>query len=118
MPIPDQLPPELILPSARDLDDSVEVMKSLLQYENRSHSPEAARGTARQTMPWALSKAEKKNYNDIFRNWDAQNTGFISGHTALEVFGASGLPKDDLERIWYVCTVGHVPRLISQKDIG
>jgi hypothetical protein len=79
---------------------------------------EAARGIARQTMPWALSKSEKKNYDDIFRNWDAQNTGFISGHTALEVFGASGLPKDDLARIWYVCMIGHVPRLIWQKDIG
>ncbi|KAF9481352.1 hypothetical protein BDN70DRAFT_912316 [Pholiota conissans] len=58
------------------------------------------RGTTQQQIPWALSKAEKKNYNNIFRSWDAQNTGFINGTTALEVFGASGLPKDDLARIW------------------
>lgn len=63
---------------------------------------QAQRGTAQQQISWALSKAEKKNYNNIFRSWDAQNTGFISGPTALEVFGASGLPKDDLARIWYV----------------
>ena len=63
---------------------------------------QAQRGAAQQQISWALSKAEKKNYNNIFRSWDAQNTGFISGPTALEVFGASGLPKDDLARIWYV----------------
>ena len=78
---------------------------------------EAARGTARQTMSWALTKAEKKNYNDIFRNWDAQNTGFISGPTALEVFGASGLPKDDLARIWYVCTHTHGLGMFSKADV-
>jgi hypothetical protein len=62
---------------------------------------QAQRGSTQQQISWALSKAEKKNYNNIFRSWDAQNTGFIGGPTALEVFGASGLPKDDLARIWY-----------------
>jgi len=52
-------------------------------------------------VPWALSKAEKKSYDSIFRAWDTHNTGFISGQTALEVFGQSGLSKDDLARIWY-----------------
>ncbi|KAF8172098.1 hypothetical protein BJ912DRAFT_994425 [Pholiota molesta] len=61
---------------------------------------QAQRGSTQQQISWALSKAEKKNYNNIFRSWDAQNTGFIGGPTALEVFGASGLPKDDLARIW------------------
>ncbi|KAK2460698.1 hypothetical protein APHAL10511_007168 [Amanita phalloides] len=53
-----------------------------------------------QQMSWALSKEEKKNYDQIFRSWDAQGTGFISGQTALEVFGASGLSKEELARIW------------------
>ncbi|KAF8959742.1 hypothetical protein BDZ97DRAFT_1836791 [Flammula alnicola] len=63
------------------------------------------RGTTGQQISWALSKAEKKNYNNIFRSWDAQNTGFINGSTALEVFGASGLPKDDLARIWTLADI-------------
>jgi hypothetical protein len=44
-----------------------------------------------------LSKAEKKNYDQIFRAWDAQSSGFISRQTALEVFG------NDLARVWYAC---------------
>lgn len=66
---------------------------------------QAQRGSTNQQMSWALTKAEKKNYNNIFRSWDAQNTGFISGPTALEVFGASGLPKDDLARIWTLADI-------------
>jgi actin cytoskeleton-regulatory complex protein PAN1 len=52
-------------------------------------------------VPWALTKAEKKSYDNIFRAWDAKGTGFIDGSTALEVFGQSGLNRDDLARIWY-----------------
>lgn len=57
-------------------------------------------GAPTQQMTWALTKAEKKKYNDIFRSWDPQNTRFIDGATALNVFGASGLPQNDLARIW------------------
>ncbi|CAK5279140.1 unnamed protein product [Mycena citricolor] len=56
-------------------------------------------------ISWALGKAEKKSYDAIFRAWDAQNTGFISGQTALEVFGQSGLSKDDLARIWTLADI-------------
>lgn len=72
-----------------------------LQQSFQQHN-QAQRGTPTPQMSWTLTKAEKKQYNDIFRSWDAQSTGFINGQTALEVFGASGLPKDDLARIWYV----------------
>ena len=61
---------------------------------------QAQRGSTGQQLSWDLTKAEKKNYDNIFRSWDAKGTGFINGGTALEVFGASGLPKDDLARIW------------------
>jgi hypothetical protein len=80
-----------------------------LQQSFQQHN-EAQRGTAAPKVPWALSKAEKKNYDQIFRAWDAQSTGFISGGTALEVFGQSGLNKDDLARIWcvawFLCSLG------------
>lgn len=72
-----------------------------LQQSFQQHN-QAQRGTPTPQMSWSLTKAEKKQYNDIFRSWDAQGTGFINGQTALEVFGASGLPKDDLARIWCV----------------
>ncbi|KAF2242708.1 hypothetical protein BU26DRAFT_438136 [Trematosphaeria pertusa] len=52
------------------------------------------------TIPWAITKGEKRLYDDTFRAWDGLGKGYISGEQALEIFGQSGLPKPDLERIW------------------
>ncbi|KAH7911883.1 hypothetical protein BJ138DRAFT_1062162 [Hygrophoropsis aurantiaca] len=70
-----------------------------LQQSFQQHNQHRGVGSAPK-VPWALSKAEKKNYDQIFRAWDAQGSGFISGQTALEVFGQSGLDKNDLARVW------------------
>lgn len=70
-----------------------------LQQSFQQHN-QAQRGSAAPRVPWALSKAEKKNYDQIFRAWDLSGTGFISGDTALEVFGQSGLDRNDLAKIW------------------
>ena len=72
-----------------------------LEQSFQQHDQTHGRGTAPK-IPWALSNAEKKQYDQIFRVWDAQGTGFISGQTALEVFGQSGLDRNDLARIWSV----------------
>lgn len=71
-----------------------------LQQGFQQHN-QAQKGTAAPRIPWALSKGEKKSYDSIFRAWDANNTGYINGKTALEVFGQSGLSQDDLARVWY-----------------
>ena len=55
----------------------------------------------RNTIPWTLSKAEKKSYDQIFRAWDTSSSGFMDGKTAIKVFGQSGLDRDDLARIWW-----------------
>ena len=75
-----------------------------LQQSFQQHNQAHGRGTAPK-IPWALSKGEKKQYDQIFRAWDAQGTGFINGQTALEVFGQSGLDRNDLARIWSVLTL-------------
>jgi actin cytoskeleton-regulatory complex protein PAN1 len=72
-----------------------------LQQSIQQHN-QSQRGTMAPKIPWALSRAEKKQYDQIFRVWDAQGTGFIDGSTALQVFGQSGLPQNDMARIWYV----------------
>ena len=51
-------------------------------------------------VPWAVTKDEKKIYDELFKAWDGLNRGFIGGETAIEMMGQSGLPKADLERIW------------------
>ena len=70
-----------------------------LQQSFQQHNQEV-KGTAAPAVPWTLAMAEKKSYDQIFRAWDTSNTGFIDGNTAIEVFGQSGINKNDLARIW------------------
>ncbi|KAB8068341.1 hypothetical protein BDV29DRAFT_184708 [Aspergillus leporis] len=51
-------------------------------------------------IPWAITKEEKRIYDDLFRAWDGFHKGFIGGDTAIEIMGQSGLDRKDLERIW------------------
>lgn len=60
-------------------------------------------GQANVAIPWALTKDEKKRYDQIFRAWDKEGTGYIGGAVAKEVFGQAGLDRDDLMAIWCAC---------------
>lgn len=57
-------------------------------------------------VPWVLTKQEKKDYDQIFRAWDTDGDGFITGETSREVFGQSGLDQDSLMKIWCVVSLG------------
>ncbi|KAK1815260.1 actin organization and endocytosis protein [Friedmanniomyces endolithicus] len=61
-------------------------------------SAQGLRGNA--TVPWAVTKDEKKLYDDMFKAWDGFGKGYITGNQAIEIFGQSGLDKADLEKIW------------------
>lgn len=63
------------------------------------------------TVPWAVTKDEKKIYDDLFRAWDGLKKGFIGGDVAIEVMGQSGLPKSDLEKIWTLSDPGNKGKL-------
>ena len=52
------------------------------------------------TVPWAITKEEKRLYDKIFSAWDGLGKGFVGGDTAIEVMGQSGLERSDLEKIW------------------
>ncbi|KKK15512.1 hypothetical protein AOCH_004375, partial [Aspergillus ochraceoroseus] len=52
------------------------------------------------SIPWAITKEEKKIYDDLFRAWDGLHKGFIGGDTAIEIMGQSGLDRKDLEAVW------------------
>lgn len=62
------------------------------------YSATGLRGNA--SVPWAITKDEKKIYDQMFKAWDGFGKGTISGAQAIEIFGQSGLDKPDLERIW------------------
>ncbi|KKY29133.1 putative actin cytoskeleton-regulatory complex protein pan1 [Phaeomoniella chlamydospora] len=51
-------------------------------------------------VPWAVTKDEKKIYDQLFEAWDGLRKGYIAGDTAIELMGQSGLPQKDLEAIW------------------
>ena len=63
------------------------------------------------TVPWAVTKDEKKIYDQLFKAWDGFNKGFIGGDVAIEVMGQSGLDKADLEKIWTLSDPGNKGRL-------
>jgi actin cytoskeleton-regulatory complex protein PAN1 len=81
--------------SSQQLQGGLNLQQSFQQQQSPS---QANAGGVK--VPWALTKSEKKSYDNIFRAWDQKGEGFISGPMALEVFGQSGLPKDDLAKIW------------------
>ena len=63
------------------------------------------------TVPWAVTKDEKKIYDQLFKAWDGFNKGFIGGDVAIEVMGQSGLGKSDLEKIWTLSDPANKGRL-------
>jgi hypothetical protein len=63
------------------------------------------------SIPWAITKEEKKIYDDLFRAWDGFHKGFIGGDTAIEIMGQSGLNRQDLERIWTLADPNNRGRL-------
>lgn len=63
------------------------------------------------TVPWAVTKDEKKIYDQLFKAWDGFNKGFIGGDVAIEVMGQSGLPKADLEKVWTLSDPSNKGRL-------
>ena len=52
------------------------------------------------TIPWAVTKEEKRLYDQVFKAWDGFGRGFVGGDTAIEVMGQSGLENSDLEKVW------------------
>ncbi|KAI8350891.1 hypothetical protein EDC96DRAFT_554556 [Choanephora cucurbitarum] len=51
-------------------------------------------------IPWAVTDEEKKQYTKIFKAWDTDKKGTISGEKAKEIFSQSGLPQNVLMQIW------------------
>ncbi|GAA5873711.1 hypothetical protein JCM3774_000147 [Rhodotorula dairenensis] len=66
---------------------------------------QAQLGQASVPIPWKLTPEEKKRYDQIFRAWDQQGSGFLPGSMAKEVFGQAGLGTDELMAIWNLADV-------------
>lgn len=77
--------------------------------EQQSYTTTGLSGNA--VIPWAITKDEKRRYDELFRAWDGLHKGFIGGDQAIEIMGQSGLEKTDLERIWTLSDNGNKGRL-------
>ena len=74
--------------------------QQLMPQPGREGGFSAAGLSGNATVPWAITKEEKKIYDDLFRAWDGFRKGFVGGDTAIEIMGQSGLNQKDLETIW------------------
>ncbi|KAJ5166603.1 uncharacterized protein N7482_005384 [Penicillium canariense] len=80
---------------------NIEAMKQqLMPQPGREGGFTTANLSGNATVAWAITKEEKKIYDDLFRAWDGLRKGFVGGETAIEIMGQSGLNRKDLERIW------------------
>ncbi|QOU22285.1 hypothetical protein BRETT_002459 [Brettanomyces bruxellensis] len=68
-------------------------------------------GTRASNVTWAITKPEKQIYDNIFRKWDTEKNGYVSGEVAISVFGKSGLSRSDLESIWNLADIGNKGKL-------
>lgn len=80
---------------------NIEALKQqLMPQPGREGGFSAAGLSGNATVPWAITKDEKRIYDDLFRAWDGFHKGYIGGDTAIEIMGQSGLNRQDLERTW------------------
>ncbi|KAL9105885.1 MAG: hypothetical protein Q9227_008996 [Pyrenula ochraceoflavens] len=77
-----------------------EMQQQLMPQPGREagFSSQGLSGSAK--VPWAVTKEEKKIYDQLFKAWDGFSKGFIGGDVAIEIMGQSGLDQKDLEAIW------------------
>jgi actin cytoskeleton-regulatory complex protein PAN1 len=66
-------------------------------------------------VPWAITKDEKRIYDDLFRAWDGFNKGHITGDVAIELMGQSGLDRTELEKIWTLSDPNNKGRLDMEE---
>src|SRR6266511_1404359 len=76
MELPDQLPQELVPPSRRDLDDSVDRVKNLLEKESRNHSPSATDSP--------VSYLKNRSFNGPSPSFETSRDATIYKHSDLD----------------------------------
>jgi hypothetical protein len=65
---------------------------------NQQHHYERLAGKVK--IPWAVTTEERKQYSKIFKAWDSDKQGYLTGAKAKEIFNQSGLPQNILMQIW------------------
>jgi actin cytoskeleton-regulatory complex protein PAN1 len=91
---------------------NIEALKQQMMPQPGRESGFSTTGlTGNATIPWAVTKDEKKIYDELFKSWDGFGKGYVTGQQAIEVFSQSGLAKSDLEAIWTLSDPNNKGRL-------
>jgi epidermal growth factor receptor substrate 15 len=72
--------------------------------------PQSAQSTG---TDWAITPAEKAQFDSLFNTVDKMNRGYITGEEAVPFFGNSHLPEETLAQIWDLADInseGHLNR--------
>lgn len=85
MPIPEQLPPELVPPSAQDLGNSVDMLKDLLKNETYSRSPSATEAP--------VSRLKNRSFNSTSPSLESGRDATIYKHDDSEPPGGFYQPR-------------------------
>lgn len=85
MPVPEQLPAELVPPSARDLDNSVDIVKDLLKHESRARSPSG--------LDTPISRLKTRSFNSSSPTLDSGRDATIYKHSDSEPPGGFYQPR-------------------------
>ena len=114
---PSNIPPTLGLVNAplSGLPNIDELQRRLMPHAGREGGYTTTGLSGNAIVPWAVTKDEKRIYDQLFKAWDGLNKGFIGGETAIELMGQSGLPKSDLEKIWTLSDPNNQGRLNSDE---
>jgi len=85
MPMPEQLPPELVPPSAQDLGNSVDMLKDLLKNETYSRSPSATEAP--------VSRLKNRSFNSTSPSLESGRDATIYKHDDSEPPGGFYQPR-------------------------
>ena len=86
MPIPDTLPDQLVPPSARDLDSSVDMLKDLLKNESRPRSPSS--------FDVPVSRLKNRSFTTDSPSFESGRDATIYKHTDQEPLGGIYKPRN------------------------
>ncbi|XP_076341395.1 uncharacterized protein LOC143241949 isoform X2 [Tachypleus tridentatus] len=127
VPVPSELPPDLIPVSKRksSLAGAVPVLPDLLPgmdggFSGHRSSPPTMDLTAKYVynaaaVPWVVTATDKAKYDEIFHKLDRDQDGFVTGPDVKETFIQSGLSQNTLAYIWCLCDVKESGKLTSEQ---
>ncbi|CEG77062.1 hypothetical protein RMATCC62417_11866 [Rhizopus microsporus] len=95
-----QMGPQIAMPTGmagNNMDFTSRMMPQIGSYREPSQFQTLSSNIK---IPWAVTAEEKKQYTKVFKAWDTENKGTLSGEKAKEIFSQSGLPQNILMQIW------------------